>query len=99
MYIVNDIAYAGDKASALKISGVRPLADQLLWGRFSTGETKIFDFKPLLDSPAFSPLRDQDVFAGVYIDRGTAVWNDGDIDISPEMLYQQGVSADAGRPA
>lgn len=99
MYIVNDIAYAGDKVPTLKISGVRPLADHFLWVRFSTGETKIFDFKPLLDSPAFAPLREQDVFAGVYIDRGTVVWNDGDIDISPEMLYQQGVSANTGRPA
>lgn len=99
MYVVNDIAYAGDQAPALKVSGVRPLADHRLWVRFSTGEAKIFDFTPLLDTPAFAPLADKNVFAGVYIDYGVTVWNGGDIDIAPELLYAQGVNADGNRIA
>jgi hypothetical protein len=31
------------------------------------------------------------VFKGVYIDYGVPVWNDGDIDIAPETLYEQSV--------
>ena len=94
MYIVNDIAYAGEPKPEIRVSGVRPLANFKLWVRFSTGETKVFDFAPLLDQPAFAPLRDAAVFNGVYIDYGVTVWQDGAIDIAPEALYEGGVAAD-----
>lgn len=92
MYIENGIVYAGEKTPTLKISGVRPLEDYILWVRFSNGEAKTFDFKSLLSTPAFAPLKDVNVFNGVYIDYGCTVWNDGDIDIAPEYLYENGVS-------
>ena len=44
MYIKNGIAYAGEQAQPIKISGVRPLEDYKLWLRFNNGEVKIFDF-------------------------------------------------------
>lgn len=93
MYIKDGIAYAGEQAPAIKVSGVRPLDDFRLWVRFNTGEAKVFDFKPLLDKPAFAPLADKAVFDGVYIDYGVTVWNDGEIDIAPEALYKDGVAA------
>lgn len=92
MYIQNGIAYAGDQKKPITVSGVRPLPDHRLWLRFSTGETKEFDCSPLLDFPAFQPLKDKDVFNGVYIDYGVTVWQDGDVDIAPEYLYEHGVS-------
>lgn len=93
MYIVNGIAYAGDKKPAIKVCGVRPLDDYRLWVRFNTGEAKIFNFKSLLSTPAFSPLTDKEIFNSVYIDYGVTVWNDGDIDIAPEKLYEEGIIA------
>ena len=93
MFIKDGIAYAGEMQPAVKVSGVRPMDDFLLWVRFSTGEAKVFDFKPLLDSPAFAPLKDDAVFRGVYIDYGVAVWMDGDVDISPEYLYRNSTAA------
>ena len=93
MYIKDGIAYAGEQAPAIKVCGVRPLDDFKLWVRFNTGEAKVFDFGPLLDKPAFAPLADKTVFDAVYIDYGVTVWNDGDIDIAPEALYENGVAA------
>ena len=88
MYILDGIAYAGNRTPELKVSGVRPMDNYLLQVRFNNGEAKVFDFKPLLEKSAFIPLKDIDVFKGVYIDYGIPVWNDGDIGISPEYLYE-----------
>lgn len=92
MYIVNGIAYAGEKTIILHVIGVRALNDFCLWVRFNNNEVKIFDFKPLLKTPAFASLADPDIFNSVYIDYGIPTWNDGKIDIAPEMLYKNGES-------
>ena len=92
MYIIDGIAYAGEKKTPIKVCGVRPLDNYRLWLRFNTGEIKIFDFKPLLSALGFVPLADENVFKNVYIDYGVTVWNDGDIDIAPETLYKESIS-------
>ena len=48
----------------------------------------------LLQAPAFAPLAEPDVFKSVYIDYGVPVWKDGEIDIAPETLYEQGEAED-----
>ena len=87
MYIKNGIAYAGESEPTIKVVGVRPLDDYKLWLRFNNGEVKIFDFKPELDTPVFSPLKDVEMFKNVYLDYGVTVWDEGNIDIAPEHLY------------
>lgn len=96
MHIIDGIAYAGTQSPAVKVSGVRPMAEHKLWVRFSTGEARTVDFTPLLKLPAFAPLADEEVFRGVYIDYGTAVWLDGQIDIAPETLYERGEATRLG---
>lgn len=88
MYIINGIAYAGEQKPMIKVVGVRPLDDFRLWLRFNNGEVRIYDFKPKLSTPAFSTLKNKELFRAVYIDYGVPVWNDGDIDIAPEHLYE-----------
>ena len=93
-----DIRFRSAQAETIadiKVCGVRPLPDHRLWVRFNDGAAKVFDFKPLLDTPAFAPLRDPALFSQVYIDYGIPVWNDGEIDIAPEKLYADGVAADS----
>lgn len=99
MYIKDGIAYAGEQTPPLKVSGVRPLEDHRLWLRFNSGEAKVFDFKPLLEKPCFAPLKDDTVFRAVYIDYGVPVWDDGEIDISPEYLYENSVQAGGAESA
>lgn len=95
MFIKDGIAYAGESKPAVRVSGVRPMKDYLLWIRFNTGEAKVFDFKPLLDAPAFQPLKDEEVFKSVYIDYGVTVWQDGAIDIAPAYLYENSIAYEA----
>lgn len=91
MYVIDGIAYAGERFSAIQVCEVRPLDDFRFWVRFHTAEAKAFDFKPLLGFPAFAPLAEKSTFDGVYIDHGVTVWKDGEIDIAPETLYKEGV--------
>jgi hypothetical protein len=90
MYELNGIVYADDPTPILKVKAVRPLDNYKLFVRFSTGEEKEVDITPLLDEPAFVPLKDKSVFNSVYVDYGAPVWNNGAIDIAPEYLYQCG---------
>ena len=92
MYEQDGIVYAGTPVAIPRVCGVRPLPDYKLWLRFSSGDARIFDCKPLLSQPVFAPLADRSVFNSVYIDYGTAVWDSGNIDIAPETLYEQGVA-------
>ena len=92
MYVIDGIAYAGEREKPITVISARPLDGHKLWVRFSTGETKIFDFAPLLGMTGYRPLQDKALFDGVYVDCGVPVWNDGGIDIAPEYLYQNGIS-------
>ena len=44
-------------------------------------------------APAFVPLKNPEMFRGVYIDYGVPVWDDGEIDVAPEYLYRNATAA------
>jgi len=90
MYIIDDVAYAGEIISPLKVIAVKTMEDYKLWIKFSNNEQRIFDFKPLLAFPCYEPLKEETVFNSVFIERGIVVWEDGNIDIAPEKLYEDG---------
>lgn len=54
---------------------------------FSTGEQRIYDATELLKYPVCKALENYEIFKNAYIEGGTVVWNDGEIDIAPEILY------------
>jgi len=91
MNTVNGVTYATNKEHQITVLSVRALEGYRLWVRFSTGETKEFDFTSLLDKGVFSTLKNKDIFNSVYVDYGVPVWCNGDIDIAPERLYYDGV--------
>ena len=95
MYIVDGIAYAGEPKSHSelpRIISIKPLANYQLQLHFKDGAKKIYDCSHLLDKPLYQPLRNTEMFNGVYLDFGVPTWNDGQIDIAPETLYANSVS-------
>lgn len=99
MYIIDGIAYAGELQKPVTARSVRPLKDHRLIITFDSGEKRIFDFTPLLDMPCYKPLCDPELFSRVYVEYGTAVWNDGEIDIAPETLYSESIKFTEDEPA
>ena len=88
MYIVDEICYAGNESKEIRVKEARPLCGGMLLVTFDTGEKRLFD-TTLLNGSAFEPLKDQEVFKNIDIFHGVITWNNGDIDIAPETVYEQ----------
>ena len=70
---------------------VKPLDDYRLLITFQNDERKVFDVKPLLDMPMYQPLRNKGFFSLVKADGMCVFWND-DIDICPDMVYEDSIT-------
>lgn len=91
MIIKDGIVYADNFEQLLKVVRVRTLPDFWLDVTFNNGREKTFDMKTLLNGPGFNALRNIRMFNSVSLDHGVPVWNNGDIDITPEYLYEHGI--------
>ena len=87
MYILNGICYAGELREDIKVTEAKPLRGGMMLVTFSTGEKRLFD-TTLLKGSAFEPLRDERVFANPVLFHGVITWNNGEIDIAPEAVYE-----------
>ncbi|WMJ88905.1 DUF2442 domain-containing protein [Anaerocolumna sp. MB42-C2] len=94
MYIINGIAYAGEPTETIKVKSVKVVSDLCLLITFSTGEKRIFDATTLLQYPVYQPLTNEELFKQAYIEGGTVVWDNGEIDIAPETLYHNSFKYD-----
>ena len=59
---------------------------------FNDGVKKTIDFRSILfenDYPAFRPLKNIEIFRN-FIVTDTLEWDDGNIDIAPEAIYELG---------
>lgn len=88
MYIKDDIAFAGNAPELLKVTEIKPQESYRLKVIFNNGQTAIFDFENLLSFECYKPLIDKSVFNSVSLQRGVPTWLDGEIDISPEYIYE-----------
>ena len=88
MYIICEIAYADGFASDnIKIMNIQIISNFCMLVTFSNGERKIFDAKYFLKLPAFKKLDNVEIFNSAYVTHDTIVWDNGNIDISPETVY------------
>jgi len=76
----------------MKVISVKALPDYMLLLEFEDGAKKKFDFKKLLNSAPFYPLKNVELFNKAKSDNGGGgvVWDD-DIDIASEYLYDNGI--------
>ena len=89
MYIVNGIAYAGEKQKEISVKEIRVLDDLIMIVTFSTGEQRLFDATCMFEYPAFKALEDEKIFKTAKVEYGVVVWLDGDIDLAPETMYEK----------
>ena len=88
MFFSNGFVYGGTPAEMMKVTKVKPLDDMMLLLTFNSGEQRLYDASQLLDYPLFQPLSDKEVFAHLELDHGVVTWLDGELDISPESMYE-----------
>jgi hypothetical protein len=73
---------------APEIVAARPRPSYVVRVMFADGEVRDVDITPLLDTEAFAPLRDPELFTQVAVDEkvGTIAWPDG-VDLDPSAIY------------
>lgn len=69
------------------VKKAEPRIDYTIYLVFEDGSKKIYDAKPLLESPLYEPLKNLGFFMKARADGDTVIWND-DVDIAPEHLYE-----------
>lgn len=79
------------------VKDVQPNRDYTLLITFAGGERKLYNARPLLEKPIYSPLKNLTFFLKAKAECGTVVWND-DIDIAPEHLYECSTPLDNSGP-
>ena len=76
------------KIQEIYVRTVKPLDDMMMIVTFDSGEKRLYDATQLLAFPAFQPLKDEKVFKNAKVEYGVVTWNDGEIDIAPENMYE-----------
>lgn len=74
----------------LDVVAVKPMRNFQLLLEFENGERRQFDMRPLLRLKPWNRISAPPIFERVRVDYGTVVWP-GEIDISPETLYDDSV--------
>ncbi len=93
MYEKNGICYAGEPQAGIKITEAKPLRGGMMLITFSTGEARLFD-TTLLEGSAFAPLKQEEIFLHPVLLHGVLTWDDGNIDIAPEYVYEHSYAYD-----
>lgn len=90
MIVQHGMCYADSRAPVLKIIDVKSRGGYELDVLFSNGDRRIFDGRKLLSGEVFAPLADEKVFSDYHLDYETLTWLDGEIDVAPEFVYENG---------
>jgi hypothetical protein len=87
MYIIDDICYADEMTEGIKVKTAKVLKGGIILVEFTTGEKRLFD-TTILTGSVFEPLKDEKILSDMYIFHGVITWNNREIDIAPETVYE-----------
>lgn len=90
MKVLDGICVADNRDETIKIVSVTPLKENQLLVTFQNGEERIFNTS-ILDGNAFAPLKNKKIFESVSLFHGVLTWNNGEIDVAPEMVYENSI--------
>lgn len=93
MYVIDDICYAGSPVEEIRIVEAKSLQGGMLLVRFASGEKRLFDTTNI-EGSAFDPLRQGVAQDTVAVFHGFLTWLDGQIDLSPEYVYEHSIVYD-----
>lgn len=91
MHEINGICYSDNHNSIISVMDVQPLDDYTIIIYFSTGETKLFDANEMLKTSLYSKLKNKEVWNNPTISCGSIAWDQENLDIAPETLYNESV--------
>lgn len=94
MYFLNGYVYGDNPTALVEVKDAKVCDDWILLLTFTTGEKKVFD-ATILKGQVFEPLKNKAVFENFKIDDGVVTWLDGEIDCSPEYMYNHSYKYDA----
>lgn len=72
----------------MRVVAAKVVNDLSMLVTFSMGKTRLFDASPLLEMPVFAPLEEGETFSRFEIVHEVVCWADGEIDLSPEKMYE-----------
>ena len=93
MYVKEGIVYGSTPVSEQRVTEAKYLPYGMLLLTFASGEKRLFDVTTL-EGEAFAPLEKEEVRRTVKVFHGAVSWLDGEIDCSPEYLYQHSLEYD-----
>lgn len=77
----------GRESLGPRVRSVKVMPGHMLDLTFTNGERRIYDVTPLLEWPAYRPLRSEALFSAARAEYGSVCWP-GDIDCCPDRLYR-----------
>ena len=95
MYIKDGICYAGELEPGITITDAKPLDGGIVLVTFSTSEKRLF-YTTEIEGEVFKPLLDPKIFRNPVIAYGTITWDNGNIDIAPETVYNMSYPYNTG---
>jgi hypothetical protein len=69
-----------------RVKEVTPLENYRLLLKFTNGEKRLFDAKPILKYKCFEKLKNKGFFRLAHVAYGTVIWTE-DVDYCPDCLY------------
>lgn len=89
MHEENGIVYSDNPEPILEILEVKHLYSGIYLLKFSNGAVKLFDVT-ILKGEVFEPLKNPEVYENPKFEFGIVTWNNGEIDCSPDYMYEKG---------